>query len=159
MFYPVYTSVSSNPISFVNSIVINTDNPGELDDFTDREQINGSINMPSNSISFDASVSTKNINFKNENNEYNIDASGSFSNPSGFVNTLFKQYYDTYITQVFTKSNRIIKLKAFLPLRILLNYTLADKFIYKGRKHQINSITTNLNTGESEIELLNIVIE
>ena len=82
-----------------------------------------------------------------------------FSNPSGFVNTLFKQYYDTYITQVFTKSNRIIKVKAFLPLRILLNYTLADKFIYKGRKHQINSITTNLNTGESEIELLNIVIE
>jgi len=159
LFYPVYTSVSSNPISFVDSIVINTDNPGELDDFADHKPINGSINMPSNSISFDASVSTKNINFKNENNEYNIDPSGSFSNPSGFVNTLFNQYYDTYITQVFTKSNRIIKLKAFLPLRILLNYTLADKFIYKGRKHQINSITTNLNTGESEIELLNIVIE
>tara|TARA_R110002020_G_scaffold18650_5_gene64789 strand:- start:326 stop:2464 length:2139 start_codon:yes stop_codon:yes gene_type:complete len=143
LFYPVYYPLDDD-ISFVTDI-------DEDGDFNTHISITGSINMPSNSISFSSSTSKKNINFNNEINE--------FSRDTTFTDTLFKQYYESYITQVFTKSNRIIKLKAYLPLRILLNYTLADKFIYKGRKHQINSITTNLTTGESEIELLNIVIE
>ena len=109
--------------------------------------------MPSNSIASAYTTSRKNIHFKNEFNEYAVGTNDVIE----FTDTLFKQYYETYITQVLTKGNRIIKLKAFLPLKILLNYTLADKFIYKGRKHQINSITTNITTGESEIELLNIV--
>ena len=142
LFYPVYHNVSANPISLVTEI-------NASDSFTAHEEINGSINIPSNSIAI-TGTNKKNINFKPEKNEYE---------GNEFLNTLFKQYYETYIKQMFTKSNRIIKIKAYLPLRILLNYTLADKFIYKGRKHQINSITTNLTTGESEIELLNIVIE
>jgi hypothetical protein len=145
LFYPVYSSVSSNNVAYVQNI----DSVGS---FSSILALNTSINMPSNSIYFDPTSpnNSKNINFKAEINEYYGEI---------YDDTLFKQYYETYITQVFTKSNRIIKLKAFLPLKILLNYTLADKFIYKGRKHQINSITTNLTTGESEIELLNIVIE
>jgi len=149
LFYPVpfqaQNTGGSLPISFINELD-SENNP------TGKEQIavGTSINMPSNSVSFSEITSTANINFKAEVNEYR-----------GFVfeDTLFKVYYETYIKQMFTKSNRIIKLKAYLPLRILLNYTLADKFTYKGRKHQVNSITTNLTTGESEIELLNIVIE
>ena len=153
LFYPVYTSVSANPISIITTF----NNNGT---FNTNAEINTSINMPSNSVSFDYTTSRKNINFRNENNEYNIDVNGTtFGNPSQFTETLFQQFYSTYITQVFSKSNRIISLKAYLPIRILLHYTLADKFIYRGRKHQINSITTNLTTGESEIELLNIVIE
>tara|TARA_R110002020_G_scaffold48945_3_gene139802 strand:+ start:3229 stop:5382 length:2154 start_codon:yes stop_codon:yes gene_type:complete len=153
LFYPVYTSVSANPISIITTF----NNNGT---FNTNAEINTSINMPSNSVSFDYTTSRKNINFRNENNEYNIDVNGTtFGNPSQFTETLFQQFYSTYITQVFSKSNRIISLKAYLPIRILLHYTLADKFIYRGKKHQINSITTNLTTGESEIELLNIVIE
>ena len=146
LFYPVNVTLNTfNNVSYVTSI--------DPDDgsFDAHEPISTSINVPSNSRALLASTSKENINFKNERNEY--------TNTLEFTETLFDQFYSSYITQVFTKSNRIIKLKAFLPLKILLNYTLADKFIYKGRKHQINSITTNLNTGESEIELLNIVIE
>jgi hypothetical protein len=153
LFYPVYTSVSANPISFVYDL-----DPSDST-FNNVRQLTGSVNMPSNSISFDPTATNgkKNINFLNEQNEYAIGP--DVGNALLFTDTLFSQYYTTYITQTFTRSNRIIKLKAFLPLKILLNYTLADKFIYKGRKHQINSITTNLNTGESQIELLNTVIE
>lgn len=142
LFYPVYTSMSANPISYIRSIL--TDGS-----FDDHLSISGSINLPSNSTTF--SPNSKNIHFKNEINEYTA--------TNDFTDTLFSQYYQSYVTQMFSRSNRIIKLKAYLPVSILLNYTLADKFIYKGRKHQINSITTNLKTGESEIELLNIVIE
>jgi hypothetical protein len=38
-----------------------------------------------------------------------------------------------------------------------LKYSLADRFIIAGNKYKINSITTNLQTGESDLELLNEV--
>ena len=71
--------------------------------------------------------------------------------------TLFKNYYQNYIEDVFNEKRRITKVKAFLPLRILLKYTLADTFIIAGKEYKINSITTNLQTGESDMELLNVV--
>jgi len=71
--------------------------------------------------------------------------------------TLFKNYYQNYIEDVFNEKRRITKVKAFLPLRILLKYNLADTFIISGKKYKINSITTYLQTGESDMELLNEV--
>ena len=71
--------------------------------------------------------------------------------------TLFKNYYQSYIEDVFNEKRRLTKVKAFLPLRILLKYTLADTFIIAGKEYKINSITTNLQTGESDMELLNEV--
>jgi hypothetical protein len=52
-------------------------------------------------------------------------------------------------------SNRLTKVTIYLPLSILLNYTLADRFIINGNSYKINSITTNLENGKSELELLN----
>ena len=74
-----------------------------------------------------------------------------------FTDTLFDDYYKTYISDVFSIKRRISKYKAFIPLKILRNYTLADRFIINNRKYKINSITTNLKTGESNVELLNEV--
>lgn len=71
------------------------------------------------------------------------------------LNTLFKDYHSNYITSIFNKSNRITKVTAYLPLRILLNYSLADRFQISGSSYKINSISTNLKTGKSQIELLN----
>ena len=76
---------------------------------------------------------------------------------TGIVNTssLFNEYYNTYVTDLFNIKSRIIKLKAFLPLSFLLNYTLADTVIINGKKYKINSINTKLQTGESNLELIN----
>jgi len=71
--------------------------------------------------------------------------------------SLFENYYKEYVEDVFNEKRRITKVKAFLPLRILLKYTLADTFIIAGKEYKINSITTNLQTGESDMELLNVV--
>ena len=71
--------------------------------------------------------------------------------------TLFKTYYKDYIQDVFNEKRRLSKVKAFLPIKILLKYNLADTFIIAGKKYKINSITTNLQTGESDMELLNEV--
>ncbi len=70
-------------------------------------------------------------------------------------NSLFETYYRDYIQDVFSPNRRLKKIKAFLPMKILTKFTLADRFIVAGKKYKINSITTNLQTGESDIELLN----
>ncbi len=139
LFYPVYTNPSET-ISFI-------DQWGSDGDYNSHKAITGSVNMPSKSVSFRTGTSTANINFKLEKNEYTGDSS--------FTGTLFQNYYSTYITNVFNTKNRITKVKAYLPLRILLNFTLADRFDINGKRYKINSIDTNLATGESNIELLN----
>lgn len=139
LFYPVYTNPSET-ISFID--VVNADGT-----YNTHSAVSGSVNMPSNSVSFSSGTSTANINFKLEKNEYTGDSS--------FTGTLFDNYYSTYITDVFNTKNRITKVKAYLPLRILLNFTLADRFDINGKRYKINSIETNLATGESNIELLN----
>ena len=56
---------------------------------------------------------------------------------------------------IFNNKNRLTKVTAYLPLKILLNFTLADRFDINGQRYKINSIKTNLKTGKSDIELLN----
>jgi hypothetical protein len=132
LFYAVNVS-DGNTISFRSSL-------------TTHDSIS-SYNVPSNSLALSATTSKDNINFKNELNEY--------TGNSDFTDTLFQKYYKNYITSIFNSKNRLTKVTAFLPLKILLNFTLADSFDINGRRYTINSINTNLKTGKSEIELLN----
>ena len=111
-------------------------------------EITTPIFMPSNQVIFQNNISQKSINFFPENNEWNNEQNNS---------SLFNENYKEYIKDVFNKQRRIIKFKAFLPLKIILKHTLADTFIITGNKYKINSITTNLQTGESSLELLNEV--
>jgi hypothetical protein len=103
--------------------------------------------IPSNSVSTSAATSTSNINFYQETNEY--------SPSENFSGTLFNNYYRNYIRSIFTLNRRLIKIKAFLPLKILFNIKLNDILLINNRNFNINSIQTNLQTGESNIELLN----
>ena len=91
------------------------------------------------------------LNFKVEFDEYASDANGQIEN----LETLFKNYYFNYISDVFKSDKRLTKLKAELPLKILLNYKLNDRFIVDGNVYKINSIKTDLQTGKSNLELIN----
>jgi len=133
LFYPIRQTLATQ-IAFLNSS-------------TSQDPI-VSYNIPSNSVALSSSTSSYNMNFFAEQNEYS-------PTDSGFTNTLFQAYYSEYITSVFNPTNRITKVSAYLPLRILLNYTLADRFLIGANSYKINSIKTNLKNGKSEIELLN----
>ena len=137
LFYPIRQNTGG--ISFVNSV----DTDGVADDHKHLTN----IALPSNSVTLSSASDTSNINFNNETNEWSLDTT--------FTNTLFQEYHFNYITGVFNTKNRLTKVKAYLPLRILLNFTLADRFDINGKRYKINSIETNLATGESNIELLN----
>ena len=131
LFYPILQNTTS--ISF-------------LDNDTSHSEVT-QYNIPSNSVALSSSTSKYNINFFNEVNEYTAE--------NDFTNTLFQAYHSDYITDVFDPKNRLTKITAYLPLRILLNYTLADRFYINGKSYKINSIKTNMLTGKSDLELLN----
>jgi len=104
--------------------------------------------IPSNSLDIAFPSSKYNINFKAELNEYDEVI---------YDLTLFEEYYSQYIESVFNAQTRITKVTAYLPIKILTQYRPEDTFIVGDRAYKINSITSNLSDGRSEIELINIV--
>ena len=91
------------------------------------------------------------LNFDNEVDEWN------FTDYGGNTNSLFKKWYKTYIEDAFNAKKRIFKLTAHLPNSILLNYKLNDRFQIGDKVFTINSIDSNLKTGKSKLELLNVL--
>ncbi len=144
IFYPVYfTPTKSGSNISINYIsVVNADGT-----YNTVETVTGALNYPSNSLAISSSTSKVNINYNNEINE--------FTGTNDFTDTLFQSYYSNYITSVFNQKNRLTRIKAFLPLRILRNLTLSDRLVINNKQYKINSIKTNLLKGESDIELLN----
>ena len=103
-------------------------------------------NISNITITYTPSVSSQTINFSREIDPFipNIDD-----------NTLFKTYYSNYISDLFSYNRRLVKVNAILPQSFLLNYKLSDTIIISNEEFLINKITTNLQTGESTLELLN----
>ena len=86
------------------------------------------------------------LNFSKENDPFNFEIND---------NTLFKTYYQKYISDVFSYNRRLVKVQAILPQSFLLNYKLSDTIVINNEEFIINKITTNLQTGRSSLELLN----
>jgi hypothetical protein len=77
----------------------------------------------------------------------------NFANNS---NSLYNIFYKNYVESVFNPAKRMFKVTAYLPPNILINYRLNDQIKIQDKIFRINSITTNLMDGKSELELLNI---
>ena len=85
------------------------------------------------------------LNFGNEYDEHTGDQNS---------NSLFSRFYTQYVTKAFNTKARIVKIKAYLPMKILTQYNLNDVFIISGKEYYINSVQTNLLTNESNLELI-----
>jgi hypothetical protein len=139
LFYPILKSgAGTSSISF-------------LTDVNTRIQLSSYI-IPSNSVSLSAATSKANINFSNEFNEYTAPAGGG----QNFTETLYENYYSSYIQNLFNENARMVQHTAYLPLSIILNYTLADIFIVNGQQFRINSLNINLTNNKSQLELITI---
>ena len=142
LFYPIgFYSPSNDPISFIDAVDLNNVA------ISHKALSDVPVNMPFNTVSTLGSINAFQLNFNTEISEWSRDTDHNQS--------IFVKYYKDYIESVFNTKQRLTKLKAYLPMRILLNYGLGDRFIVAGNQYKINSISTNLLTGESDIELLN----
>jgi hypothetical protein len=133
------TLATDERISFVNSVDPVTNEPSSHIPIS-------SYYAPANSDLSRTQVSDRqSLNFSPEPDEWELQVTNE---------TLFNNYHINYISSVFNESNRLTKITAYLPLRILYKYTLADRFVVSGKSYKINSIETDFYTGKSEIELL-----
>jgi len=139
VFIPIFQE-SSNTIRFLEQKT----GTGGINDISD-------FWMPSNSVSIDSAINKENIHFNAEINE--------FTNTIGFTDTLFEKYYRFYIQSIFNRSKRLTKVNARLPKKFIHNFTLADTIIINSEEYKINSITTNLLSGVSNLELLNQTVD
>ena len=99
---------------------------------------------------------TYTINFDNEVDEWNLTDYSNLTPPKS-TNSLFKKFYEDYVEDLFDVKKRIFKVKAHLSMQVIINLKLNDTLIINNQAFKINSITTNLQTEMSELELLNVV--
>jgi hypothetical protein len=71
------------------------------------------------------------------------------------TNSLYYNYYAEYVNNIFNIKARIIKIKAMMPIPFLTALKLNDRVVIRDKRYTINSYTTNLTTGEVDLELLN----
>ena len=117
--------------------------------------------IPSNSFSIAPSTSRINIHFQNELNEYlanEPDGLVGGDNALGFTDTLFQTDYREYIQDVFSLRRRLLKVTAYLPMKVYYNLQLNDLIELGQDRYKINSMKTDLTTGKTEFELLNTIL-
>lgn len=68
--------------------------------------------------------------------------------------SLYSAYWSNWISQVYDTRTRVYKVKAYLNLGTYVTLDLNDTVLWKGRKYLINNISTNFQTGETDIELV-----
>jgi hypothetical protein len=69
--------------------------------------------------------------------------------------SLFNNYYLNYLTNIFTTKARLVKLKGIFPIPLLQRLQLNDRLVIRDKRYVINQFTTDLTTGEVNLELLN----
>lgn len=146
LFYPIHTTEIPSPTSFNLVTEISGYDAGS----SPAESTQSAYWIPSNTpalLNNDTGY-PETIHFGLEVNEWNAP-------DTTWTDSLFEKYYKSYIVNVFRSNERLTKIKAKLPLKFLQNYNLADEVQINDLTYRINTITTNLQTGESSLELLN----
>ena len=71
------------------------------------------------------------------------------------TNGLFQQYYANSIFNIYNQRTRVLKVKAHFNTNLLTSLKLNDKIALSNKRYTINTMTTDLTSGEVSLELLN----
>ena len=69
-------------------------------------------------------------------------------------NTLFSDYYLSYLSNIYNRKSRIIKIEGVADTYLISVLKLNDRVIIRDKRYVINSLQTELNTGKINLELL-----
>jgi hypothetical protein len=70
------------------------------------------------------------------------------------ANTLFANYYFSYLYNLYNLKQRLVNVKAKLPVSLLTGLQLNDRLIIRDRRYIINEMKTNLTTGDADLQLI-----
>ena len=135
-------TVKGSPLIFYRVLQGQGVKPLYLKNFTDTGYISLANYVRASNVKADSSQT---LNFDQENDEFNL-----FYNSE----SLFSNFHNNYISSVYDYRNRITKLEVNLGMSVLSNYKLNDRFVFGRKQYKINSVTSNLTTGKSQIELI-----
>ncbi|CAB5218314.1 hypothetical protein UFOVP211_1, partial [uncultured Caudovirales phage] len=68
--------------------------------------------------------------------------------------TSYSMYYESYINNLYSVKNRIVTVKANIPLSILSKLKLNDRLIIKDKRYIINDYQADLTSGDVQFKLL-----
>ena len=69
-------------------------------------------------------------------------------------NNIFIVYYYNYLSNLYSKKQRLTYCKGLFPTPILTSLKMNDRLIIRDKRYIINEIKTNLNTGDVDLILL-----
>lgn len=70
-------------------------------------------------------------------------------------NGLYQQFYSQYINNLYNQRTRVIKAKGNFNPYLLSSLKLNDRVVVSNKRYIINTLTTDLTTGEVDLELIN----
>jgi len=80
---------------------------------------------------------------------------GSPFDATYITNTLYSQYYDSYLKNLYNQKNRLTNVKALFPISLLTSLKLNDRLIIRDKRYVINEMKANLTTGDVDLSLIN----
>jgi hypothetical protein len=69
-------------------------------------------------------------------------------------NSIYANYYEQYLSAIFNKKNRIIKVDAIFPISLITKLRLNDRLVIRDRRYIINEINTDITTGDVKLVLI-----
>ena len=69
-------------------------------------------------------------------------------------NTLFSDYYISYLSNIYNRKSRIIKIEGVADTYLMSVLKLNDRVVIRDKRYVINNLQTELNTGKINLELL-----
>ena len=68
-------------------------------------------------------------------------------------NSLYKNFWQTYVTDLYNPKTRVLNLKCKLPISILSRLSLNDKLIINKNKYKISNVKVNLINSQADLEI------
>lgn len=90
-------------------------------------------------------------------NRYSLSFSEEKSIVDGVVleNTLYRNYYASYLGNLFNPKCRLINIKAHFPLSLITSLRLNDRLVIRDKRYIINDLKSDLTNGEVNLGLVN----
>ena len=80
---------------------------------------------------------------------------GSAFDSTSINNSLYLNYYNNYLQNLFNPKNRLTNVKALFPISLLTSLKLNDRLIIRDKRYVINEMKVNLTTGDVDLALIN----
>tara|TARA_R110000868_G_scaffold325191_2_gene585996 strand:- start:248 stop:2584 length:2337 start_codon:yes stop_codon:yes gene_type:complete len=92
--------------------------------------------------------------FENTDNSLNFGVEISSYVLQPLNNSLFNNYYLSYLSNLYSLKSRMLKVKMILPYNEIIDLKLNDRIVLRGKRYIINQYTTDLTTFETSFELI-----